>query len=193
LIIFQALILLAAVASAQDRQHVANQFVESARSGDSAVLAKLFHYPSTYSQVKQSEDAKGVAQTLAWLFSEFGDIEAAEPSRSKAAFYAFGAMGGTTPYWESISPIDETLFIYDAMFSKVGRGYIQLSVFQAKDSLKPEIRGAGFGIPAAGDNTRAKAIDIMIRLSKYKDWPVPENFRDMLAQHLQPSEFIPAE
>ena len=129
-----------------------------------------------------------MSESLSRLFYQLGPPKKIRRSKSKAVFYVVGVFGGTNAYCKSISPLKETQFIYEATFPKLGAGYIQISVFRATGGDHPEVHMAGFGISVALDGARDRAIELMLDLARSSDMPVPDNFRELLEQHLQPSE-----
>ena len=184
--------LTAFTASAQNRSAVAGRLVSEIAAGNTEQCAALFHYPSSYSESERAKDAAGVAESLAWLLAQVGKPSDITPHGSPAVFYPVGVFGGTNAYWESISPINETQFIYRATFASLGSGFIQVSVFEVEGASKPEIRAVGFGIPARNEGGLAKAIDLMLGLIEHANMPVPPDFRDTLEQQLQAITVNPA-
>jgi hypothetical protein len=101
---------------------VADDFATALESGDHKAIAELFHYPPTYSMAQRADDAELVAESWAWLRTQFGAPATTLPHRSSATYYEIVVSGGDVAYWESISPFGGTICLYSTSFSDKRKG-----------------------------------------------------------------------
>lgn len=67
--------------------------VELIREGRVDLASELFHYPESYSEVERSDDAEGVATSLATLLELFGKPGVCSQYSSALFLLGFSASG----------------------------------------------------------------------------------------------------
>jgi hypothetical protein len=165
---------------------LAQHAVDLAEASKTTDLASLFHYPSTYSQDERTEDTAGIADSLGFIFSEFGKPKNIQINTDPASYYEVGLFGGTLPYWEGLSPFETEQFVYSTTFANVGPGFLIIKVFKHQDAQAFEIQAFGIALPESSA-AKAKVIDLMIRGLERDGIPLPAGFRKTLEAQLQPS------
>jgi hypothetical protein len=133
---------------------LADRAVQLLSSDDVRGVAAMMHYPPTYTPEERKKDMASTEQGLGLFVSEFGAISGAKEHTGVAVFYELGGTGGDVPYLSSLSPRYFASVLYEAKFSKLGDGYIHVTVIRLKADSPLEVLGVYFGLPAA--NPRSK-------------------------------------
>lgn len=186
-----SLALFAGVSLADEGEGTPGRFAKLAANADAKSMAKLFHYPPSYSEAERREDQEAVAESLEWLLSKTGTPQDVAARNVPADFYEVGVFGGDNPYWESISPIDEIQFLYDVTFPNLGPGYLKILLLRPKSGSSGEIHMAGIGIPTTTPGAKERAIELVLGLIEQSGTPTPPGIREALEQQLQPSHAAP--
>ena len=159
--------------------------------GDSTSLAALHHYPPSFSSDERAKDAAGVAGAIEFLLESFGKPERVPPNQTPVEFYVVGAGGGSIPYWASISPFSEETVTYSVRFSKLGPGFIQLSIVRVAGG-PAELRIIDFGLPKATPDSKSTMASLMVGVVGRMGLPVTDAVRKSIAEQLQPVIAPPA-
>lgn len=152
---------------------------------DTNAAAALLHYPSTYSTQERDHDSEEVAKSLSFLLEEFGDISELSRHLKSAVFFEIGVGGGDIPYWESLSPLNITDYLYSANFAKLGPGFLRIRIFRHPTLPGPAVRSIDFALPAMRGDTKAKLISIMKRFFEFKGQQLPPDIDEILERSLK--------
>ena len=155
-------------------------------------MAKLFHYPPSYSPRERAADESSVAEALAWLITKIGAPHSIKSRSETAEFFELGVFGGDNAYWAARSPIIETVHLFDVTFEELGPGYLKVLVLGHPETAGREVHAVAFGIPASKPGAKEQAIELILGLSKQMGAPTPPNFRELLAEAIQPAVVTPA-
>lgn len=159
--------------------------------GGSRDLAAILHYPESYTADERAKDVSNVATSLDFLLDRFGKPEKLRPVHESASFYEMGVGGGSVHYWASLSLIAEQTLLYSGSFSKLGPGFIKLSVVRVKGG-PPEIRVISFGLPTSSPSAKATITNLSVSLMEQMGVPMSPEVRKSISEHLQPITTPPA-
>lgn len=137
-----------------DPSEIAGDVLKLLLAKDCEAVAELMHYPESYTDAERMEDVKGVADGIAVLLEEFGEIEEYSLHADPLVDYHLTIAGGTVPYWQSRSPLQTREVVFRVKYKNVERGVFKVVFFEGESG--PEIQMLVFGIDARSPDARTK-------------------------------------
>lgn len=83
-----------ATSSEEHSDQIAREFVSLLEGRKFEEIARLFHYPSSYSEEERNNDLEAVAASLAIIFDLFGWSTDVREGRASGNFFLVGVFGG---------------------------------------------------------------------------------------------------
>jgi hypothetical protein len=186
----QVAFLIAAIAAApgpaDPGRATATRIAEALSKGDVPTVAQSLHYPPSYTAKEKAEDIAGVSTSLAFLLGRFGLPKNPTVTNQSRVFFHLGTTGGTVPYWESVSPYKNRLFIYDVDFANFGRGVLVVELIALNGGVPKTVRGVEFGLLADQTDAKKRIVNAFEGLLTHMGEELPPNFRELATQQIQP-------
>jgi len=168
-----------------ESDQVAARAIDALSKKDISKLAGLIHYPVDFTPEEVREDSEGISAGLAFLFERFGNPKDIRPHTGPSRFFEIGMFGGTTEYWESLSPFESRDYLFTATFD-FGTGFIKIRTFRHAQRNEPQIQAVAMGIPTHIPNSKTLAADAMVGMMKAMEIPIPDGYREFLDEHFLP-------
>jgi hypothetical protein len=168
---------------------LAARAVQLLSRGEIRSVAEMMHYPPTYTPEEREKDMSSTGDGLDLMAREFGKISGLKGHTGLARFYEIGGSGGDVPYLSSLSPHYSTQFLYEAKFSKLGDGYIRVTVIQLTAESHFEILGLYLGLPAANPHSKPAIIGITRRQLIHMQVPVTPDVERQIERSLRPVRY----
>ena len=147
------------------------------------------HYPPTYTPEERKKDISSTGEGIDLIAREFGAISGLKEQMGVALFYETGGTGGSVPYVSSLKPHDSGQFVYDAKFSKLGNGYIKVTVIQLTAKSHFEILGVYFGLPAGNPQSKPALLKVMRKQLVQMHVPITPELERQIEQSLNPFRY----
>jgi hypothetical protein len=106
-----------------------------------------------------------------------------------AVFYEIGGSGGDVPYLSSLQPHYSDQFLYDAKFSKLGKGYVRVMVIQLTAKSPFEVLGVYFGLPSGDPHSKPALLAIMRKQLIQMGVPVTPEVERQVQESLKPVQY----
>jgi hypothetical protein len=152
-------------------------------------VAEMMHYPPTYTPEEREKDISSTGDYLDLMAREFGEISALKVQMGVALFYTIGGTGGNVPYVSSLKPHHSEQFVYEAKFSKLGNGFIRVTVIQLTADSHFEILGVYLGLPTANPRSKPALMKIMRKELIHMHVPVTPELERQMEQSLKPFHY----
>jgi hypothetical protein len=165
---------------------LAARAVQLLSRGEIRSVAEMMHYPPTYTPEERKKDISSTGEFLDIMAREFGAISGLKVQTGLALFYTIGGTGGNVPYISSLKPHSSAQFVYEAKFSKLGNGFIRVTVIQLTAKSPFEILGVYFGLPAGNPRSKPALIKIMRKQLAQMHVPITPELERQMEQSLKP-------
>jgi hypothetical protein len=103
--------------------------------------------------------------------------------------YEIGGTGGDVPYVSSLSPHESAQFLYEAKFSKLGDGYIGVTIIQLTADSQFEILGVYFELPVGNPRSKPAILAIMRKQLIQMHVPITPEVERQIKAALTPVRF----
>jgi len=114
------------------------QIVQLLQAENFEEVARLLHYPATYTPQERLADQAAVADSLRFLAGEVGHLDKVVVVREPVTFYKVSVSGGDVPYWQSLPNAGQDgALTYQAVFSKLGPGIFHLTFIRSGAGWQP--------------------------------------------------------
>ena len=187
-----SLVAIAASSVSPRPEAVARRFAQLITTKESAGVVKLFHYPPYADPGALTTDEKSVEELLKTVLRELGTPTTFRgPVDEPLLTYGLSARSGLNSYWADVSLAEASDWYFEVEFPNHGPGFLTAQIFFPEGSDSPKIATAGIALSAERKDSRKTVIDLMILVSRESLEDVPDNFREIIEQHLEPTQFYP--